>query len=75
MSYTTEPQKKHSLAKPILAAVGILALVVVGLVLIIGLATAVALIIGYIALAAAAVFLVYALIARSISKRKNRPQA
>lgn len=75
MSNPTEPQKKHSLAKPILAAVGILALVVVGLVLIIGLATAVALIIGYIALAAAAVFLVYALIARLISKRKNRPQA
>ncbi len=75
MSHPTEPQKKHSLAKPILAAVGIIALLVVSLVLIIGLATAVALIIGYTALAAAAVLLVYALIARSISKRGNRPQA
>ena len=74
MSQSTEPRRNHSAPKFIFAAVGVIALVAVGLVLIIGLATAVALIIGYIALAAAAAFLSYILIARSISKRKKTPQ-
>lgn len=67
MTRTTDysrPPRLH----PVLAAVGAVTLVILGLILIFALATAVALIIGYALLAAALVLMVYALITAKLRK-------